>query len=394
MFSGKKLLIFGGGFLQLSLIERCRKLGVTTIVIDPFDGAPGKETADHFEVVGGQDFEGTFEVIEKYEIDGIITSATDKPLVMMARIAQEFKLPFFSVKAAANCTDKFRMKEVFQANGIPCADGYLIESVKDIQSYPLIIKPIDNSGSRGVFFCSNENEAEELIKAAFQHTKSTHLLAESIIEGKEFSIESLHFEDRVELIQITEKMTTDFPTNVEIGHVAPADLPEASKKAIAEVIQSIHKAFDFKFCAAHTELMIQDGKITVIETSPRLGGDFISSDLAPLSTGINMEDQLIAMALNTSLELPSRQAHFSGAFFFQFDEGKRIKKLPTLEPLDAMQTLKKIAISLKPNEPISKIQSSLDRHGYFVLQADSREALLQDRDRVFEHVYSNTDYYN
>ncbi|PWL30498.1 MAG: hypothetical protein DCO96_05845 [Fluviicola sp. XM-24bin1] len=392
MFSGKKLLIFGGGFLQQSLIQRCKKLGVTTVVIDPFDGAPGKETADHFKVVGGQDFEGTFEVIEKYGIDGIITSATDKPLVMMARIAEEFKLPFFPVKTAAICTDKFRMKEVFQAHGIPCADGHLIETSKDITSYPAIIKPIDNSGSRGVYFCSNEAEAETFIEEAFKHTKSPHLLVESIIEGKEYSVESLHFEDEVEIVQITEKITTEFPTNVEIGHIAPAEITALEREAIVEIIRTIHNAFEFRYCAAHTELKIKDGNITVIETSPRLGGDFISSDLAPLSTEINMEDQLIAMALGSKLDLPSVQPQYSGAFFFQFEAGKRIKNLPTLEPLDAMQSLKKIAISVRLDETIGTIQSSLDRHGYFVLQTSSREGLIEDRDRIFDYVYSNTEY--
>ncbi len=393
MFSGKTLLIFGGGFLQQSIIDQCRKLGVTSVVIDPFDGAPGKETADHFEVIGGQDFEGTFEAIEKYNVDGIITSATDKPLIMMARIAQEFNLPFYSVRTAVNCTDKFRMKEVFLANGIPCAEGYLIETVKDVQSYPLIIKPIDNSGSRGVYFCSNKNEAEAFIDAAFKHTKSTHLLAESFLEGKEYSIESLHYKDRAEVIQITEKITTAFPTNVEIGHMAPAAISDEEKAAINVVIQSIHKAFEFNFCAAHTELKINNGKITVIETSPRLGGDFISSDMAPLSTGINMEGQLIGMSLGYPMQIPTPKSQYSGAFFFQFEEGKRIKKLPKLAPLDALRTLKKIAITASKNETITSVHSSLDRYGYFVLQAESRKQLIQDRDHIFDFVYSNTAYF-
>ncbi|XOV68975.1 MAG: ATP-grasp domain-containing protein [Fluviicola sp.] len=393
MFSGKKLLIFGGGFLQQSLIDSCRKLNVTTIVIDPFDQAPARETADYFEVVGGQDFEGTMEVVEKHNLDGIITSATDKPLVMMARIAQECQLPFFSVRTAADCTDKFRMKEVFRANGIPCAEGKMIESTQDITAYPVILKPIDNSGSRGVFYCSDVHEAENYFSQVFEHTKSTHILAESFIEGKEYSIESLHCEDQVEIIQITEKTTTAFPTNVELGHIAPANVTKDEEDAIIVLIHKIHKAFNFNYCAAHTEVKINDGKITVIETSPRLGGDFISSDMVPLASGVNMEVQLIRMALGFNLDIPTPQQHYSGAFFFQFEAGKSIKKLPTLEPLNAMQTLVKMSISVTENEPINSVQSSLDRHGYFVLKAVSREKLMEDRDRIFDFVYSNTVYY-
>ncbi|MCR9172968.1 MAG: ATP-grasp domain-containing protein [bacterium] len=392
MFSGKKLLIFGGGFLQQSLINHCKKMGVTSVVIDPFDQAPARETADFFEVVGGHDFEGTCQVVEKHTVDGIITSATDKPLVMMARIAEKYNFPFYSVKTAKNCTDKYRMKAIFQSNDIPCAKGYLIKSSSDILAYPVIVKPLDNSGSRGVYFCRNEKEANELIQSTFKHTKAKEILAESFVDGQEYSVESLHSENNVEIVQITEKITSPFPTNVELGHIAPANVSEIERDTIHDVIKRIHKSFQFRYCAAHTEVKINHGVITVIETSPRLGGDFISSDLAPLSTGINMEDELIAMALGKELETTKEQQRFSGAFFFQFEEGRRIKKLPNLEALEAIPTLKKIAVTVQQDAFIGAVQSSLDRHGYFVLQTESRELLLRDRDRIFDFVYSNTEY--
>ncbi|GAB5418345.1 MAG: ATP-grasp domain-containing protein [Crocinitomicaceae bacterium] len=389
----KTLLIFGGGFLQLSLIERCQVQGYKSVVIDPFDGAPGKNLADHFEVIGGQDFEGTCAMVEKYQIDGILTSATDKPLVMMARIATHFQLPFFSVQTAKICTDKQQMKATFLANKIPCAHGYLIEKPKDIEKYPVIIKPLDNSGSRGVYFCENEIAAQTLIPSAFQHTKNNQLLAETFIEGSEYSVESIHFGRTSKVVQITEKITTEFPTNVEIGHIAPAKITEEMVEKVEQLIERIHLAFDFDHCAAHTEIKIQNGAITVIETSPRLGGDFISSDLVPLSTGVNMEDALIAIALGETPELAAKEMHVAGAFFFLFESGKRIKKIPTLEVLNSMESLKKIDITLKANEIVSFVESSLDRHGHFVLQASNRETLERDRRKIQQEVHAQIEYF-
>ncbi len=390
----KTLLIFGGGFLQLSLIERCQIQGHQTVVIDPFDGAPGKDFADYFEVIGGQDFEGTCAIVDKYQIDGILTSATDKPLVMMARIAAHFQLPFFSMDTAEICTDKQQMKATFLANSIPCAKGYLIEKPEDIKAFPVIIKPVDNSGSRGVYFCENRTEANTLIASAFQHTKKDQLLAETFIDGEEYSIESIHSEGIAHVIQITEKMTTPFPTNVETGHIAPAQLSDEITEKVHQLIKRIHHTFNFKNCAAHTEIKIHNEAITVIETSPRLGGDFIASDLAPLATGINMEDALIAIALGEKPDLAPKQTQVAGAFFFLLESGKRIKKIPTLEVLESMETLKKIEITLKENEIVSFVESSLDRHGYFVLQAPNREALERDRQRIQREVRAQIVYFD
>jgi biotin carboxylase len=149
----KSILIFGGGDLQHSIIEKCRKLNFFAVVIDPNPNAEGKNLADAFEMVEGGDFEKTCSVVEKYSISALITAATDKPLVMMAKIAEKFNLPFFSEETAITSTDKFLMKKVFEENNIPCASGSLVTEINDSHKYPLILKPRDNSGSRGIIFC-------------------------------------------------------------------------------------------------------------------------------------------------------------------------------------------------------------------------------------------------
>ena len=92
----KSILIFGVGVLQESLIKRCKAKGLYTVGIDPNSDAQCKNLTDVFEVVAGNDFASTLAIAKKYEICGIVTAATDKPLVMMARIAKELNLPFFS----------------------------------------------------------------------------------------------------------------------------------------------------------------------------------------------------------------------------------------------------------------------------------------------------------
>ena len=148
----KSVLVFGCGELQKSIIGRAHNMGLYVVGIDPCKDAFCKDSVDAFEVVGGQDYEGTCAVVEKYGIDAIVTAATDKPLVMMARIAEKYGFPFYSIETAQWSTDKFQMKQRFMEGGVPCAKGRLVKSVSEVEDfeYPVIIKPRDNSGSRGV----------------------------------------------------------------------------------------------------------------------------------------------------------------------------------------------------------------------------------------------------
>lgn len=147
MYQNKKsVLIFGVGPLQKSIINRAKLMGLYTVGIDPAKDATCKDDVDAFEIVGGQDYEGTCLVVEKYGIDAIVTAATDKPLVMMARVAEKYGFPFYSVETAQWSTDKFQMKQRFLEAGVPCAKGRLVKSVSEVEDfeYPVIIKPRDN----------------------------------------------------------------------------------------------------------------------------------------------------------------------------------------------------------------------------------------------------------
>ena len=148
----KAILIFGVGELQLSIIRRANAMGLFTVGIDPCEDACSREECCAFEVVGGQDYEVTLSVAKKYNVSAIVTAATDKPLVMMARVAQELNLPFYSVETAEWSTDKYQMKQRFTEGGVPCAQGRLIHSSEEAKDlyFPVICKPRDNSGSRGV----------------------------------------------------------------------------------------------------------------------------------------------------------------------------------------------------------------------------------------------------
>lgn len=374
----KRILIFGVGELQRSIIRRAKKRGLYTVGIDPNEDAVAKDEVDVFEVVGGKDFEGTCAVIEKYNIDAIVTSATDKPLVMMARVAEHYQLPCFSMNAAIYATDKYQMKQHFQAGGVPCAKGRLIKTIEEADglTYPLIIKPRDNSGSRGVIKCEDYIQLEAAMQEAFQFTHLDSLLVEEFIEGQAYSIEGFHHDGITEVYQFTEKRCTPFPYTAELGHKQPAVLSDKQKDDIREIIHRIGVCLDFHNCPSHTELKINDRGIFVLETSPRLAGDYNASTLIPLSTGINVEDQLLNVVTETNVDLHTgRQEKSSAICWISLPQGTIGMIDKELYNVSTWPHVKAFEFKLKVGDNVNQITNSLNRYGYFICQADTREEI-------------------
>lgn len=382
----KSVLIFGVGPLQLSIIERAKRRGLYTVGIDPMAEATCREAVDAFEVVGGQDYEGHCAVIEKYGINAIVTAATDKPLVTMARVAEKYGFPFYSVETAQWSTDKFQMKHRFELGDVPHAQGRLISKFEEAEGlvFPVIVKPRDNSGSRGVKLCRNNEELKASIEEALENSKLETVLVEEFIEGPEYSIESLHYFDysqqkecKSEVIQFTEKKTTEFPYNVELGHIQPANISEKNQEKIREIVGKIGKAMNFMNCPSHTELKINNRGIFVIETSPRLGGDYITSTLTPLSTGINLEDQLLHIALGEPVDTKTgRVEKASGVHFFCLPEG-RVERIDNkaLEEAKHWMGIYSLNLKLKEGDEVHQITNSLNRYGEFIIKAENRTEL-------------------
>lgn len=383
MLPSKSILIFGTGRLQQSLIEGCQRKGLFTVGIDPNPEAECRGLVDVFEVVDGNDFETTLSLAQKYRVAGVITAATDKPLVMMAQVAEKMKLPFFSVDTAHNATDKLLMKQKLMAAHLPCAKGFLVARAAELPvkelAFPVIVKPRDNSGSRGVLYCDKPEAFAAALEAALKFTKKDAVLVEEYIGGQEYSIEALHYDGEHRVVQFTEKSTTDFPYNVEIAHIQPADLSPRQRRELGGLVAQIGQAMGFENCASHTEIKLNSKGVFIIETSPRLGGGYISSSLVPLSTGFDLEGALIDLSIGLNggqAELNVETQKHSGIKFFQLAPGT-VSRVGRLDALMQIEGCRSYAFDLHEGQRIPQLTSGLDRYGYAIFQAQSRDELTR-----------------
>ncbi len=370
----KKILVFGGGENQKSLIKTAERIGVQTIVIDPNADVPGKNFASYFHVVKAHDLPGTIEIANKYKVDGIITSQMENPLLLMAEVAEHFNFAFPHKEVIEKCRNKFLMKLSWQKANIPCARGIVmpVHSKFILMQYehlhfPLMLKPLDAFSSRGVFKVNNVEELEYNLEGARKFSSTQEIIIEEFIEGPEFSVESITYQGQTTLFQITEKEITPYPHTVEMAHIQPANITLEEKQSIIEIVKKSIHALGLNNSASHAELKLTKDGPKMIEIGARLGGYFISSYLTNISTGLSLEEAAIKTALRIEPQTNPLQSHGSAIRYLNLPYGKTIKSIGNWKNIIQGDVVY-ANIYPQSGDVISSITDSSKRQGFVIVK--------------------------
>ena len=243
-----------------------------------------------------------------------------------------------------------------------------VQKIKDA-GYRCIVKPADNSGSRGIDLLNNFEQ--ETLDRAYEYSKqssrSGDLMVEEFMEGAEVSVETLSINGECHVIQITDKMTTGAPYFVEMGHSQPSQLPKKIKEQISQVAIAANKAIGIKNGPSHTEIKVTKDGPKIVELGARLGGDNITTHLTPLSTGVDMVEACINIALGMSADIKKKYDKGSAIRYFSVDYG-HIKDILYVEEARKITGVVQVSIVHGKGEELNGIRSSGDRVGFVITQ--------------------------
>lgn len=393
MIKSNAILVFGAGDLQLSLIDSIKKKGLVSVAIDPNPNAPGKCYADFFYQIAPDDFEQTLYCARKHAVVGVATTATDHPIVMMARIAEKISVPFPSVHSVITVLDKFKLKSALQNANVLCAKGavYSTHQTVDVNAFcfPVIIKPNEGSGSRGVMVCRNPGELHEAISHIREFLTDERYIIEEYIPGEEFSVEALVQNGKLTIIQITDYLDNKPPYNVPLGRFQPSKYVAARTK-VEDILKEVIQVTGLDNCAIHPEFKIFNNKLYLIEIGPRLGGGFITSHLVPLSTCIDLESLYLDVVTNREVFIPPAKIQYSSIRYLSLPIGSKVKRvIPESELKLAFPRLVKYKQNLQVGDTAKQITSNLDTHGYWIVYDHDRDELYRTLISIENYVVSS-----
>lgn len=395
----KKLLVLAAGLLQIPIIQKAKGMGNYVIATDGDPKAPGLAYADKPIVANIVDEEVMLKVAREEHIDGVIHPCSEVSMNVMGRINDELHLSGISRETAIRATNKHAMREAFEKAGAPSPKSWLTISAEDAWhhfnkdcSNNAILKPSRNSGSRGIAKIEkgiSEEEFNTLYVRALNESRDHSVLIEEFVEGPEFSVEIIVWQGQVNVLTVTDKKTTEAPYFVELGHNQPSIYPTEVVEAIRQAAVQGVKALGLENCAAHAELKVQDGRPYLIEIGARLGGDFISTQLTHLSTGIDM----VAAAINVALGIPpclepAEPKHGVCIRYFCPKPGKLVSVSNTEILKDAR--VYEAAIYHHLGEIIPEVKSSLDRSGHVIVTEDTVQKAIVLADDIINNVVFET----
>lgn len=320
----KKIAIIGASYLQNPLILKAKAMGLETHVFAWKAGDIGEETADFFYPISITEKEKILEKCKEIGVDGICSIASDLAMLAVNYVAAKMNLTGNSLHATEISTNKYLMRKALRDGGLCCPGFELVDDNNCIDSlalnYPVIVKPTDRSGSRGV---SKLNDASGLVSAitsARDVSFEKKAIIEEFIEGKEYSVECISYRGKHILLAVTEKFTIGSPNFIETGHFEPAALSDIMYDKVRDVVFKALDVLEIANGASHSEIMIrEDGSIYIVEIGGRMGGDCIGSSLVELSTGVDFVKAVIDVALGCEPDLTKKEHKKAAGIRFVFD---------------------------------------------------------------------------
>ena len=394
----KKMMILGASELQLPAIRKAKELGYQVILVDYNDKAVGFSLADIKLVVSTLDQEEVYRQALIYQPDVVLTSASDGPVRTAAYVNEKLgKRPDLSYEDSLCATIKSYMRDRLKENHVPIPEYYAVRNFEEfkmavnILKGSCIVKPADNAGSRGVVLLDDEisqsgKELRRIYKYSKENSRNGTVMVEEFMTGPEVSVEAMTVEGETTILTITDKFITPPPYFVEIAHCEPSMLREDIQESIRQVAFSAIAAIRLQNGPSHTEIKVTEAGPKIVELAARLGGDYITSKLVPLSTGVDMVGASILLATGQNVELESKWQKGAAIHFIQGEEGV-IKNITIDDALYYLKGIEEVVIYKKAGDSVHGTRSSNDRLGHIITVGENAKEALEAGKKALAFVH-------
>ena len=310
----RRLLILGAGTMQIPAFRAAAELGVEVVTIDPSPNAPALPLARASFCYDLADLDACLKVARDQDVSGVMTLAADYPIPAVAELCEKLDLAGPKKKAVRAATHKAEMHRVLASAGVPvprtisAATADEADSAVRLLGGEAILKPTDSSGGRGVTSFGPDPTPAEVRKAferAVGFGRCGDVVVAELVEGPEYSVETLTWRGRTTIVAVTEKLTTGPPYHVEIGHSQPPRLDYADIALLGDIAAAGIAALGIDDAPGHTEIRIPELKAKLPGLEPPTSLD------SPDANRFRLFDSLTSFFKNAAQSEP-RNATQSG----------------------------------------------------------------------------------
>lgn len=314
----KKIMFLGGSTQQIPAIKYAKEQGYYTILCDYLPDNPGQYVSDEFYCESTTDKEAILEVAKKNNIDGIVAYASDPAAPTAAYVGEKLNLPSNPYESVLILSKKDLFRKFLKENGFNCPRAKSFTNIEDAYKelesfrFPIIVKPIDSSGSKGVNRVDDINNFDRAFNLALENSRDKVVIIEEFIEmGHDYMIGGDGFvvDGKFEFKGLLNcHRSKEINPYIPIGKSYPLFLDEEKVKVITKEVQRVFDILKITMGAFNLELMFdKEGELYIIEIGPRNGGNMIP-DLLYMTTGTNLIGATVEASIgNYNLEVKKQK---------------------------------------------------------------------------------------
>ena len=281
---GKRLLILGGSRISGEIVRKAKEMGIYTIVTDwyPVEDSPAKQIADEYFMTSTSDVPAMVQLIKDKNIDGVTTGFTDSVLPYYADMCRQANLPSYGTRKQFEIlTDKNKYKKLCKKFNVPVIEEYDIQEedlkthILDDLDYPVIVKPADGSGAKGVFICNNPKELKVKYQESLNYSKSKNILVERYVKGKEVTIFYLLDDGEIHLTGMGNrhmKHNQEGVIPLPVAYTFPSIHLKYYMKNIDDNVKEMFRSLEMKNGMVFMQCLVQDEECIVYDIGYRLTG--------------------------------------------------------------------------------------------------------------------------
>lgn len=382
----KSVMILGAGMSEIPVIQSAIAMGHKAVVVDQDKHSPGFTIGGVIKEYSSiADKEKILELAQKYQINGILASV-DAGVRSTAYVSTKMNLPGISEEAAFMGTNKTAMRLRLKERGVPVPEFYIVKS-KDAYTEALlnfenrcVVKAADSSGSRGIYMLKDLKNAEE-IDFAYDYcigfSGTGQLLIEECMEGLEICVETLNSSGICHPIQITDQMHKEPPYFTDCGYSQPSILNRDMQEEIYKIAINANMAVENYQGSSCTEMIVTSEGPKVVEIGVRLAGDFMTTRMVPLSTGVDMPGNVVKIALGEPIDVTPSFNKGSCVRYFMRERVGKIKNIIGLDRAKKVEGIQEVGILKGIGMEATPLRKSSDRLGYVIAQMDTAEAAVK-----------------
>lgn len=273
----KKLLLLGGTSISRQIVYAAHEMGIDVYVTDYIEDSPCKRIAEKSFMVSCTDVDGVVRLIRDENIDGVITGYADVLLPYYVQICDKAGLRCYAnLNAIQITTDKYRFKSLCREFGIPVVEEYSLEQVERNEvEYPIIVKPVDNSGARGIYICHNKHEFDDYYDKAMNYSPSKHVIIERMMKEKEATIFYYFHDKEIYLLGVSDRHMYKFDDRLlqlPVGYTFPSENQCDFIRSENENIKAMFRYLGMKEGMVFMQAFNDNGKYVIYEMGYRLTG--------------------------------------------------------------------------------------------------------------------------